>query len=140
MSHPGPDRIFKVAGRTPSVAVTFDSAVGPNGIAWDQGANRFAIAPFAGKSILTWAPGDAKSADLVAGVGQFDGIERLADGRWLVTSWADSSLYVVPAGGGAPTKLIGSVNAPADIGVDTKRNRVLVPLFMDNRVEVFELK
>ena len=140
MTHPGPDRIFKVAGRTPSVAVTFDSAVGPNGIAWDQGANRFVVASFAGKTLTTWAPGDAKPADLVSGVGQFDGLERLADGRWLVTSWADSSLYVVPTGGGAPTKLVGNVNSPADIGVDTKRNRVLVPLFTENRVEVFELR
>jgi hypothetical protein len=141
MSHPGPDRIFKVMRRTPSIAVTFDSAIGPNGIAWDQSANRLVVASFAGKTLMSWAPGDsAKPTDLVSGVGQFDGLERLSDGRWLVSSWADSSIYVVPTGGGAPTKLVGNVNSPADIGVDTKRNRVLIPLFMENRVEAYDLR
>jgi hypothetical protein len=36
-------------------------------------------------------------------------------------------------------RAIGGVNAPADIGWDAQRNRVLIPMFSDNRVEVWEL-
>ena len=140
MTHPGPDRVFKIAGRTPSVAVTFDSLVGPNGIAWDGGAGRFVIVPFGSKQIVTWAPGDSAVTNWISGVGDFDGVERLGDGRWVVTSWADSSLYTVPSTGGTLTKLVGGVNGPADIGIDTKRRLVLVPLFMDNRVEAYQLR
>jgi hypothetical protein len=32
------------------------------------------------------------------------------------------------------------VNAPADIGFDTKRSRILVPRFLDNLVQVYEVK
>ena len=57
----------------------------------------------------------------------------LGDGRLLVTSWADSSLNVVA--NGALTRLKGDMEAPADIGVDSKRQRVAVPRFNAGRVE-----
>ena len=121
-----------------STAVQFDSLFGPNGIAWDKANARWVVANFIGKSIQT-VGADGKASDLTTGVGQFDGIEQVSDGRWLVSSWADSSIYAIPAAGGAPTRLITGVNSPADIGYDTKRNRVLVPLFTENRVVIFQL-
>jgi hypothetical protein len=32
------------------------------------------------------------------------------------------------------------VKAPADIGLDTKRKRILVPLFLDNAIEAYDIK
>ena len=139
MSHPGPDRVFKVAGRRASIAVTFDSLIAPNGLAWDRQGSRWVVVSFATNQIVT-VDSAGKATPLTTGVGQFDGIEQVRDGRWLVSSWADSSIYAIPAGGGSPTRLITGVNSPADIGYDTKRNRLLVPLFSDNRVEVFQLQ
>jgi sugar lactone lactonase YvrE len=138
MSHPGPDRIFKLtrAGQA-STALQLDSLVGPNGITWDEGSQRFLIVNFAGNSILGWKPGDSTAATIATGKGQFDGVERLADGRVLVSSWADSSIYVLD--GSALVRAVPGVAAPADIGVDTKRNRVAVPLFEGNRVELFAI-
>ena len=138
MSHPGPDQIYKLAGRTMSVAVKLDSAIAPNGLAWDGASSRWIVLPFATKSLVAIGS-DGKQQDLVAGVGQFDGIEQAKDGRWLVSSWADSSIYAIPAGGGTPTRLITGVNAPADIGYDSKRNRLLVPMFMGNTVAIYQL-
>jgi hypothetical protein len=46
-------------------------------------------------------------------------------------------VYVVQ--NGAATKLITGVSAPADIGVDTKRNVVAVPRFNDGKVEFYKL-
>jgi len=40
---------------------------------------------------------------------------------------------------GAFRKVIGNIEAPADIGVDTKRNVVAVPRFNAGRVEYFTI-
>ena len=138
MSHPGPDQIYKLAGRTMSVAVKLDSAIAPNGLAWDRTGSRWVVLPFATKSIVTIGS-DGKSQNLVTGVGQFDGIEQVKDGRWMVSSWADSSIYAIPSGGGTLTRVITGVNSPADIGYDSKRNRLLVPMFMGNSVAIYQL-
>ena len=138
MSHPGPDRIFKLT-RTgqASTAIQLDSALGPNGITWDDANQRFIVVPFAGNDIMAWKPGETTMTSIAAGKGQFDGVERLADGRILVSTWADSSIYVLD--GSALVRAVHGVEGPADIGVDTKRNRVAVPLLTANRVEIFAI-
>ncbi len=138
MSHPGPDRVFKLtrAGEV-STALQFDSLIGPNGIAWDDAGQRFLIVAFAGTDILAWKPGDSAATAIASGKGQYDGVERLGDGRILISSWADSSIYVLD--GSALVRAVPGVASPADIGVDTKRNRVAVPLFEGNRVELFAI-
>ena len=55
----------------------------------------------------------------------------------LVTSWADSSVNIVK--GGALSKIVGGVSGPADIGVDTKRNLVVVPRFNDDKIEFYRI-
>lgn len=140
MTHPGVNRIFKLAGRTVTEAATGDSLANPNGIAWQAsgtGGGRFLLAPFGGKDVQTWSAGQASPAALVSGPGQYDGIEVLNDGRVLVSSWADSSVNVIQ--NGALHRLIGNVSAPADIGVDTKRAVVAVPRFNDGKVEYYKI-
>jgi hypothetical protein len=41
---------------------------------------------------------------------------------------------------GTSRKLFGGVNSPADIGLDSTRGLVAVPLFMENRVEFWRLQ
>jgi len=137
-THPGVDQIFRIAGGKAS-AIHADSLDSPNGIAWDKANNRFVLAPVNGKSLQTWKLGDTKPATLVTGPGGYDGVEVLADGRILVTSWADSAVHVVAAAGGAMSVLISNVSAPADIGVDTKRNVVAIPRLSDGKVEYYKI-
>lgn len=141
MTRPGPNRIYALVGRTPTVAVEGEILSGPNGVVWDSAGRRLLVAPFNGPTLLAWSPagGAPNPRRLAAGPGSFDGLALLADGRLLVTSWADSSVYAVRADT-AMTRLISGVSAPADLGVDARRNRVLVPLFNENRVVVYELR
>lgn len=139
MSHPGPDQVLRVTGRTAEAVVQGEQLAGPNGVTWDGANNRLLIVSFAGNSIMSWTPGEQAPSSLVSGPGQFDGVEVLADGRVLVSSWADSTVHVLDASG-ALQPLVTGVPAPADIGVDTRRSRVAVPLFMDNRVELWEIR
>ena len=48
-----------------------------------------------------------------------------------MSSWGGSALYLMAADGPYST-LAGGLDAPADLGFDSKRNRVLVPLFKKN--------
>ena len=138
MTHPGRDQIFKITGRKATVAIASDSALkSPNGIAWDGANARFVLAPFADNAVTAWKDGDTTVTPLGTGPGGYDGIEVLADGRTLVTSWADSSVQVMA--NGTFRKVIGNVDGPADIGVDTKRNVVAVPRFNAGRIEYFTI-
>jgi hypothetical protein len=138
MGAPGKQRIFRVkAGEAPTIAIEGDSLRNPNGIAWDNANSRFIVGPFGDAPLMTWKPGDPAPATLAAGSGQYDGVEVLADGRVLASSWADSSIHVVT--NGQMRTLVTGVAAPADIGYDTRRNRVLIPLFNGNAVEVWTI-
>ncbi len=70
--------------------------------------------------------------------GGLDGILPIGD-KLLVTSWKASTIYRGKLGEKFEPVLTG-LKGPADIGYDTKRGRVLVPRFMENAVEAYELK
>ena len=138
--HPGPDRIFRLGpDRSVTTAAQGDTLGWPNGITWDPGAGRFVVVPFGRGTILGWAPGDSLPTVLATGPGSFDGVERLADGRFLISSWADSSLYTLDSTA-ALVRYITGVGSPADIGLDTRRNRVAIPILMENRVEIWDIR
>ena len=139
MSHPGVNRIFKLVGNTITEVARGDSLRNPNGITWDQTNNRFLLAPFDGTNVLTWAPAQQHPGVLVTGPGGYDGIELLSNGNVLVSSWTDSTVYIIH-GGSHMMPLVRGVPAPADIGVDTKRNLVAVPLFNGGKVAYFRIE
>jgi SMP-30/Gluconolactonase/LRE-like region len=137
LDHKGPDQIFRIANRKATVALTLKNLAAPNGITWDSAGSRFVIAPFGASKVVTWAPGDSAPAPLAEGKGQFDGIEPLGNERFLITTWADSSLDLLA--NGQLTRLAGGLPSPADIGFDRKQGRVAVPLLLENRVEFLDL-
>jgi sugar lactone lactonase YvrE len=138
MSHPGENRVFKVNGLRVETALRGDSLMNPNGITWDAKNARFILAPFGGPNLQAWNPGTAQTTNLVAGPGGYDGVEVLANGNILVSSWTDSTVHVVH-GGSHMMPLVRSVAAPADIGVDTKRNVLAIPRFNDGKVEYYRI-
>jgi sugar lactone lactonase YvrE len=134
MKHTGPDRIYRIGpDRSAGVALENDSLAGPNGITWHGARRQFIVVPFIGTVIRGWTPGSKVTVPLGNTKGQIDGVEVLDSARLLITSWADSSLDVFE--NGAATPIARDLPSPADIGVDTKRNRVAIPLLMENRVE-----
>ncbi len=137
--HPGPDRVFRIGpDRKVTVAARGDSLGWPIGITVDPVGKRFIIVSFgAAKSVLAWKPGDKTAHAIAKGPGGFDGVE-VAGSRILVSSWADSTVSAYETG--QEVKVITGVPSPADIGYDAKRNRVLIPIFSGNRVEVWQLK
>lgn len=137
MTHPGPDRVVQVIGRQYKTVASFDHAPGPNGVAWDSANGRLIINAFASTVFFAWKPGMATPDSVGFGAGAGDGLELLPDGRALYTSWADSSLSVFA--NGVSTTLLKGLPSPADIGYDTKRQRVAVPLFNDGKVVILTI-
>jgi hypothetical protein len=137
VSHPGPDQVFRITKGGAKAVLTSPKLEGPNGITWDSQKKRFVIVSFLGKGIYGWKPGDKNFESIGSGPGQQDGVVFLPDGRLLVTSWADSSLFVLE--NGQPKKVASPVPSPADIDVDPKDSRVAVPLLMENKVQFWEV-
>ncbi|HLB08260.1 MAG TPA: SMP-30/gluconolactonase/LRE family protein [Gemmatimonadaceae bacterium] len=137
-SHPGPDRILHVAhDRSISVAASTALFSSPDGIAWDQRAKRFILAPFAGPSVQEWRIGDAGPKDIAQGKGMFDGVEVERDGTILITSWNDSSVSTLEG-----QKLVPRITKlgyqPADVSMDAGRSRVGIVSLVANRFELWE--
>lgn len=70
--------------------------------------------------------------------GGLDGIVMVGD-ELLISSWGGKAIYRGKAGGKF-TEAFTDLEAPADFGFDTKRNRVLVPRFQGNTVEAYDFK
>lgn len=70
--------------------------------------------------------------------GQLDGIVMSGD-QLFISSWEASGIFKGKVAGPFELAFPG-LKAPADIGLDKKRARILVPHFMENTVEAFEAK
>ena len=137
VSHPGPDQVFRITRGGAKSVLTSSKLEGPNGITWDSQKRHFVIVSFLGKGIYSWKPDEQDVKSIGSGPGQLDGVVFLPDGRLLVTSWTDSSLFILE--NGKTRKVASKVPSPADIDVNPKDSRVAVPLLMENRVEFWEL-
>ncbi len=116
-----------------AVAIATGAGLGrPNGIV---------VAPD-GVIVVTFGSGTVYRIDPATGQrtnmpipdqGQLDGVIRLSDGTLLISSWAAQAIYRLSPEGRYEV-LVENVPAPADIGYDRGRRRVLIPLFMDDKV------
>ena len=67
-----------------------------------------------------------------------DGVVVIEGGDLLISSWGASGIYRGQASG--PFTLVATdVDAPADIGWDSTRRHLLVPLFKQNAVQIHHL-
>jgi len=133
----GMSRVYRIIGGVADIAVGGPGLSSPNGITWDSTTSRFILVPWEGDSVMAWA---ADTGDLtVVGPspgGRRDGVE-IVDGKLIVSSQVDSTLQLVTADSARVfARLPGR---PADIGIDTRRRRVMVPYVALNLVEIWQL-
>jgi hypothetical protein len=135
----GTNTIYRIANGRVTIALKDTSLGGPNGITWDANGRRFIVVPYGGGSaIKSWTAGSKTLSEIgKSGATKYDGVEILSGDRVLVSSQSDSSLHLFTGGSGRP--IIRTGGAPADIAVDTKRNRVAVPFVDRNMVEIWQL-
>jgi DNA-binding beta-propeller fold protein YncE len=129
----GTDAVYRFdALGTPEPLVSGTALGGPNGIVVDRG--RIVVVTYrTGRVILIDAETGQISGLPAPERGQLDGIAVDADGSYLISSWEGRAVYRM-AGGGLYVTAVTNVESPADIGIDRKRKRLLIPLFAANRL------
>lgn len=128
----GTDAVYRLTGGSQVLLVLAHPNLGaPNGIV-DTG-DGILVVTFMSGEVFRIRPSVAPIPVVAPSEMQLDGVVALPDGRVLMSSWGDSCIHELsPAG--ATSCIISDVAAPADIGVDAGRNRVLIPLFNDDAV------
>ncbi len=139
MEPAGNDAVFAIDTEKKVAAVAKSSDLGhPNGLA--VGTDKTWVVTFGTGEIYgldaTGKKMDAKKLPK----GQLDGILVLPSGDLLVSSWEAGAIYKSAQGSSSFEVLIENTPAPAGIGWDKKRSRVLVPLFNDNEVRAYDVK
>ncbi|HJQ09422.1 MAG TPA: hypothetical protein VJ840_00145 [Gemmatimonadaceae bacterium] len=135
----GTNIIYRISNGRITVALQDKALGGPNGITWDASRRRFIVVPYGTDSVIrAWTPG-SKTLTVIGkgGSTKYDGVEVLSGGSVIASAQGDSSLYLFSDSTGRA--IIKTGGAPADIAVDTKRNRVAVPFVDRNVVEIWEL-
>lgn len=140
----GMDASFKPSGTDAVYLIGKDGKVtalakhkelgGPNGVTSIDGT--VYIVTFRSGLIQTVPASNDKPWSLPKG--QLDGIVAIGKDDFLVSSWEGKTVYRgAPFGGWKDLKL--DTEAPADIGYDSKRKRLLVPEFNGNAIRVVDL-
>lgn len=133
----GTDAIYRFApDGTASTFASGSELANPNGVVVD--GDELIVAPFGSNEIYRIDAAGLRTPVAQLPGGQIDGIVRLSDGTLFATSWEAQSVFRVdPAG--AVTPVVEGVSSPADLGYDASRNRLLVPVFTENRVMIVPL-
>lgn len=141
----GRNRIYRVQGLDATIALEDSVLNRPNGITWHREEQSFVVVPFGGsRDLLSWRPGNAPESwrTLPTG-GRYDGVEILRDGRVVLASQADSSVYVLAADAELDADSvrvrIPVAGSPADLGVDEIGERIVVPYIARNLVEFWRI-
>jgi sugar lactone lactonase YvrE len=108
----------------------------PNGLAWS--GDKLWVVTFGTGEIYSLDKTGKKADAQKLPKGMLDGIVQLSDSSYLISSWEASGTFRGKPGGDW-TLALSDLKAPADIGYDTKRGRVLVPLFQDSAVEAYQI-
>ena len=132
----GADAVYVIdKGHARALAKTKDLG-GPNGLlVTDKGV---VVVTFGSGEVYRLDEKGAKQDVTKPPQGGLDGVEAVGDSL-LVSSWQGSAVYRGKLGGTFEAVLTDQ-KAPADIGYDSKRNRVLVPHFTEDTVEAYDLK
>jgi sugar lactone lactonase YvrE len=133
----GTDAIYTVDRQNNPVEMASGKALNqPNGLlADDQGVF---VVTFGGSDLYRISR-DGKVGEKVSlPKGSLDGLARDKDGYLLISSWEASTVYRgKPEGPFSP--VVKNVKSPADIVYDSKRHRVVIPLFLEDAIQISPL-
>lgn len=126
---------FDASGK-PSAVARGEQLQGPNGVL--AGTDGLTVVEFMSNRVLRVAPDGTVSPRWNLPHGGLDGAVRLQDGSMLISSWEGNAIYRVDQQGKAEA-VVQDVTAPADLGVDAKRGRLLIPQFTENKLRIVPL-
>jgi sugar lactone lactonase YvrE len=137
MEPSGTDAVYRFTpdGRRQNMVMS-PSLGGPNGIV--VGSRGIFVVTMGTGEIYRLEPDAKRTPVLPPSNRQLDGVVFNTDGELIFSDWATEAVYRVTRTGGVEV-VVDGVPAPADIGYDAVRNRVLVPLFNDDAIYIVPL-
>lgn len=131
----GTDAIWVIENGKAKTLVKYPDLGRPNGLALD-GKNLVVVTFGSGEIYTVDEKGQRTGAEKLP-KGALDGVFLAGD--WtVVSSWEGNAVYARKKGG-EWAAILEPLSAPADIGLDTKRSRVVVPRFTSDTVEAYDL-
>ena len=132
----GTDAVYRLNEGAVEKLAEGDDLLRPNGVAIRNG--EVWVVTFGGNQLYRVA-GGAKSSEFELPTGALDGLEFLPDGSALVSSWEAQAVYRQGTDG-MMTTVVSDVQSPADIGYDSQRSRVLIPLMELNALHIEQVE
>lgn len=127
----GQDAVYKLVRDQARTLVRGKQLNQPNGV-WAEAGAVWAVS-FGGNELFdVKSGGKARTQKLPAG--QLDGIVRSNDGQFYVSSWERGEILVGKPGGSF--QVAYEVSSPADIGYDSKRDWLLIPMMLENAIKL----
>lgn len=121
----GTDAVYRIDdGQLVQVAAGADALKGPNGC-WVDG-DGLMVVTFGSNEILRISEEGEVTQAATLPNGGLDGIVAHAGG-YFVTSWEAQSVFRLDLSSGKSTIAAAETPAPAALGIDTKRNRLIIP-------------
>jgi sugar lactone lactonase YvrE len=132
----GSDAVYHVTGDGKVKPLIKSKELGlPNGLA--AAAGSVWVVTFGSGELYEVTAKGEKQTGIKLPKGQLDGLVVGKDGVLYASSWEGQAVYTGKGGDWKP--VLEGVQAPADIGWDSKRNVLLVPQFQDNAVILLPL-
>src|SRR2546425_8543827 len=130
----GTDAVYKIdpSGKL-SVVVKSPDLHAPNGITVLPDGTLVVVSFSPTGEVYTLGPGTKRKVWTLPS-GNLDGVEMRTGGALLISSWGASAVFQLE--GDSVQTIVSNVPSPADIGYDSKRDRVLIPIFMENRLGI----
>ena len=136
VSDSGTHRVHRVSANGAVTLVVDDERLAqPNGLLLT--AEGLLVLSFGGREVFRITDGGLQPWARLPAAG-LDGVVSIDDGTLIISSWKGRALYHLDTEAHSRILVDGLV-APADIGWDGSRRRLLVPLFKDDAVAVWEL-
>jgi hypothetical protein len=132
----GSDAIWKITGDRAEKFASGETLRHPNGLDVQDGVLR--VVTFGPSELYELRDGKKKTIARLP-EGQLDGLIHLADGTPVVSSWLGEGIYR-RGNGDAFVPILAGIDAPADIGYDARRRRLLVPRSGANQVTIHPLE
>lgn len=129
----GTDAVHMINGTTVTTLVASTELSLPNGLAVDDGI--VYVVPFGSSTILSVNSEGEISEVATLPAAQLDGVIRFDNGTMFVSSWEGEAVYSVNSSG-VVSVVAGDLPAPADIGYDQERRRLLTPLFYEDAIDI----
>jgi len=131
----GTDAVWKITNDKPEKIASGKDLNRPNGVTVDNG--NVWVNSFGSDELYQIVNGKKTNVQHMP-KGSLDGLIAMSDGTFLVSSWDGKTVY--RGNNGQFKAVVENAEAPADIGYDAKRHRLLIPHFTRNTVSSQDLQ